>query len=69
MSWDLLTNAGVKVPKFKVTESIAEVRKLAEEIGTVKLAVECKIKGNNYYIDASNPLKMFEITYAFIGKK
>lgn len=68
LSWELLTNAGVKVPKFKVTESIAEVRKLAEEIGTVKLATEHKIKGNDYYMEASNLLKMFEIIYAFIEK-
>ncbi|KAH3809503.1 succinate--CoA ligase [ADP-forming] subunit beta, mitochondrial-like [Dreissena polymorpha] len=32
MSWELLKNAGVKVPKFRVTESVAEVRKCAEDL-------------------------------------
>jgi len=33
LSWDLLKNAGVKVPTYRVTESLAEVRRLAEDIG------------------------------------
>ncbi|KAL4219731.1 beta' subunit [Mactra antiquata] len=32
LSWDLLKGAGVRVPRYKVTESAGEVRRLAEDI-------------------------------------
>ncbi|WAR28473.1 SUCB1-like protein [Mya arenaria] len=32
MSWELLQEAGIKVPRFRVTESISEVRKCAEDL-------------------------------------
>ncbi|XP_060570955.1 succinate--CoA ligase [ADP-forming] subunit beta, mitochondrial-like [Ruditapes philippinarum] len=32
LSWDLLKEAGVKVPKYRVTESIGEVMRIAEDL-------------------------------------
>lgn len=37
LSWDLLKEAGVKVPKYKVTESVGEVRRIAEDLGLFNL--------------------------------
>ena len=35
LSWELLAKAGVNVPKHKVTESVAEVARITEDIGRI----------------------------------
>lgn len=35
LSWDLLEKAGVKLPRHRTTESVAEVRKIAQDIGNL----------------------------------